>query len=66
MLWMGTSGLFHLSGTRSPLLLLLYPLPRKLFRKPTPASMLARLERNSSPESTAPGSPCGEGQERAT
>ncbi|XP_047384878.1 capping protein, Arp2/3 and myosin-I linker protein 2 isoform X2 [Sciurus carolinensis] len=31
----------------------------KLFRKPTPPSMLARLERSSSPESTAPGSPCG-------
>ncbi|XP_048648535.1 capping protein, Arp2/3 and myosin-I linker protein 2 isoform X6 [Marmota marmota marmota] len=31
----------------------------KLFRKPTPPSILARLERSSSAESTAPGSPCG-------
>uniref|UniRef100_A0A8C2V5X8 Capping protein regulator and myosin 1 linker 2 n=1 Tax=Chinchilla lanigera TaxID=34839 RepID=A0A8C2V5X8_CHILA len=31
----------------------------KLFRKPTPPSMLARLERSSPSESTAPSSPCG-------
>ncbi|XP_033613792.1 capping protein, Arp2/3 and myosin-I linker protein 2 [Fukomys damarensis] len=31
----------------------------KLFRKPTPASMLARLERSSPSESTALSSPCG-------
>ncbi|KAM5263126.1 capping protein, Arp2/3 and myosin-I linker protein 2 [Ctenodactylus gundi] len=31
----------------------------KLFRKPTPTSMLARLERNSPSESSAPSSPCG-------
>ncbi|XP_054235621.1 capping protein, Arp2/3 and myosin-I linker protein 2 isoform X1 [Homo sapiens] len=31
----------------------------KLFRRPTPASMLARLERSSPSESTDPCSPCG-------
>ncbi|XP_027622820.1 capping protein, Arp2/3 and myosin-I linker protein 2 [Tupaia chinensis] len=31
----------------------------KLFRRPTPPSMLARLERSSPSESTLPGSPCG-------
>ncbi|XP_069860875.1 capping protein, Arp2/3 and myosin-I linker protein 2 isoform X1 [Dipodomys merriami] len=31
----------------------------KLFRKPTPPSMLARLERSNSSEPTAPSSPCG-------
>uniref|UniRef100_A0A2K5J144 Capping protein, Arp2/3 and myosin-I linker protein 2 n=1 Tax=Colobus angolensis palliatus TaxID=336983 RepID=A0A2K5J144_COLAP len=31
----------------------------KLFRRPTPASMLARLERSSPLESTGPCSPCG-------
>ncbi|XP_063103579.1 capping protein, Arp2/3 and myosin-I linker protein 2 isoform X3 [Cavia porcellus] len=31
----------------------------KLFRKPTPDSMLARLERSSPSEFTAPSSPCG-------
>ncbi|KAM6176792.1 capping protein, Arp2/3 and myosin-I linker protein 2 isoform 2-T2 [Erethizon dorsatum] len=31
----------------------------KLFRKPTPPSMLARLERSSPSEFTAPSSPCG-------
>uniref|UniRef100_G3QMR1 Capping protein, Arp2/3 and myosin-I linker protein 2 n=1 Tax=Gorilla gorilla gorilla TaxID=9595 RepID=G3QMR1_GORGO len=31
----------------------------KLFRRPTPASMLARLERSSASESTDPCSPCG-------
>nr|XP_031536770.1 capping protein, Arp2/3 and myosin-I linker protein 2 [Vicugna pacos] len=31
----------------------------KLFRKPTPASMLARLERSSPSEATSPSSPCG-------
>ncbi|XP_036201953.1 capping protein, Arp2/3 and myosin-I linker protein 2 isoform X1 [Myotis myotis] len=31
----------------------------KLFRKPTPPSMLVRLERSSPSEATAPSSPCG-------
>ncbi|EPY84198.1 leucine-rich repeat-containing protein 16C-like protein [Camelus ferus] len=31
----------------------------KLFRKPTPTSMLARLERSSPSEATSPSSPCG-------
>ncbi|XP_051024723.1 capping protein, Arp2/3 and myosin-I linker protein 2 [Acomys russatus] len=31
----------------------------KLFRKPTPSSLLARLERSNPLESTAPSSPCG-------
>lgn len=31
----------------------------KLFRKPTPSSLLARLERNHPLESTVPSSPCG-------
>lgn len=44
----------------------LLPLPRKLFRRPTSPSMLARLERSSPSEDTAPSSPCGEGQEKAT
>nr|XP_035970937.1 capping protein, Arp2/3 and myosin-I linker protein 2 isoform X4 [Halichoerus grypus] len=38
----------------------------KLFRRPTSPSMLARLERSSPSEDTAPSSPCGEGQEKAT
>jgi hypothetical protein len=46
--------------------LLLSPFPRKLFLKPTPPSMLARLERSNPSESTAPSSPCGECQGRAT
>ncbi|XP_007938451.1 capping protein, Arp2/3 and myosin-I linker protein 2 [Orycteropus afer afer] len=32
---------------------------RKLFRRPTPTSMLAQLERSSLSEATSPGSPCG-------
>lgn len=64
MLWMDTRGL--LSGARSSLPLLLSPFPRKLFLKPTPPSMLARLERSNPSESTAPSSPCGECQGRAT
>nr|XP_005896661.1 PREDICTED: leucine-rich repeat-containing protein 16C [Bos mutus] len=31
----------------------------KLFRRPTPPSMLARLEKSSSSEATSPSSPCG-------
>ncbi|XP_044616753.1 capping protein, Arp2/3 and myosin-I linker protein 2 isoform X1 [Equus asinus] len=31
----------------------------KLFRRPTPSSMLARLERSSPSEATSPSSPCG-------
>lgn len=62
---MGTSQLL-LSGATSPLGLLLFLLPRKLFRKPTPDSMLARLERSSPSEFTAPSSPCGKGQSKAT
>lgn len=39
---------------------------RKLFRKPTPPSMLVRLERSSPSEATSPSSPCGKGQGGAT
>lgn len=56
------SGLPPIPGATSPLL----PLPRKLFRRPTSPSMLARLERSSPSEDTVPSSPCGKGQEKAT
>ena len=52
----------HSQGLEVPCPLLLHPLLRKLFRRPTPPSMLARLEKSSSSEATSPSSPCGKGQ----
>ncbi|XP_064129969.1 capping protein, Arp2/3 and myosin-I linker protein 2 isoform X3 [Loxodonta africana] len=50
---------FPRSALGGPLPLFFTPLPRKLFRRPTPPSMLAQLERSSPSEATTPGSPCG-------
>lgn len=64
MLWMTQVGCLPSQGLQVPCPLL--PLPRKLFRRPTSPTMLARLERSSPSEDSAPSSPCGEGQEKAT
>lgn len=66
MLWRHKWAASHFRGYKSLVPFSFILLPRKLFRRPTPPSLLARLERSSPSEATSPSRPCGKGQGGAT